>query len=439
MPLSLSFDALLFSLLAAAYLSLQFALPDFPKLLPTDLRAGALVTLALGGYWMLDLLPRRSRLMSRIIWTGKYAAVIVTIVIVVALPTTQAITQRHQTVPYRLAHDGLMQSESATQFMLSGRNPYEESYADTPIGQWDFNIGGVRVNPALEHYAYMPLTFLLPLPAQGLAQSLWGWFDQRWVYLLFFALMLAVGMRLVSDASRRISVLMILALNPLFVPFLVEGRNDVLSLFWLMLILLAMQRQRWTLAAVALALGCATKQYAWFLAPFFLIYVAGQGTVTAQLDRLKRPTIAFLGTLAVVILPWLLWNPSAFLGDILYFQSTPGGGGYPISGFSLGVLLLAVGVLRSPLTPFPYWLPQLVFSVPLLFVMLRRVKAHRQLSEMLIGYGLVLFTVAFFSQFFHDNYLGYIVTLMALAWLLANDRAAQDVGLPRPPTPSPGI
>jgi hypothetical protein len=426
MPLSISLDALLFGLLAAAYLSLRFALPDLPQLVPDDLRAGALVTLAVGGYWMLDLLPHRSRLMDRIIWAGKYLAVLVTIAIVVVLPTILAINQRHQTVPYQYAHDGLMQSESATQFVLSGRNPYDESYADTPIGQWNFNIGGVRVNPALEHYAYLPLTFLLPLPVQAIAHQLWGWFDQRWVYLLFFILMLALGTRLVSEANKRISLVMILALNPLFVPFLVEGRNDVLSMFWLVLSLLAMQRQRWTLAAVALALGCATKQYAWFLVPFFFAYIAGQGRAAEQFDRIKRPAGAFFGVLAVAILPWLLWGPTAFLGDIMYFQSTPVGGGYPVSGFSVGVLLLAVGVLRSPLTPFPYWLLQLVFGLPLLAIMLRRVMAHHQLGEMLIGYGLVLFIIAFFSQFFHDNYLGYIVTIMALAWFTAGDRVTQE-------------
>ena len=170
MPISISLDAILFGLLAAAYLSLRFGLSDVPQLLPDDLRAGALMTLAIGGYWMLDVLPRRSRLMHRIVWAGKYLAVLVTIVIVVVLPTLVAITQRHQTAPYRFAHDGLMQTESATQFVLAGRNPYAESYRDTPLGQWEFNIGGVRVNPALEHYAYMPLTFLLPLPVQGLAQ-----------------------------------------------------------------------------------------------------------------------------------------------------------------------------------------------------------------------------------------------------------------------------
>jgi hypothetical protein len=48
-------------------------------------------------------------------------------------------------------------------------------------------------------------------------------------------------------------------------------------------------------------------------------------------------------------------------------------------------------------------------------------------AEMLIGYGLVLFAIAFFSQFFHDNYLGYIVTVLALAWLVAVDRAIPEV------------
>jgi len=429
MPLSLSLDALLFGLLAAAYLALRFALPDLPQLVPDDLRAGALVTLAIGGYWMLDVLPRRSPLMHRIVWAGKYLAVVVTIVIIVVLPTILAINQRHQTAPYQFAHDGLMQSESATQFMLVGRNPYTESYRDTPIGQWEFNIGGVRINPALEHYAYMPLTFMLPLPVQAVAQQWWGWFDQRWVNLLFFALMLALSTRLASDPGKQISLVIVLALNPLFVPFLVEGRNDVLSLFWLVLTLVAMQRQRWLLAATALALGCVTKQYAWFLAPFFFVYLAGQGRWAEQFERLKRPVVIFLGTAALVVLPWLLWNPVAFVGDILYFQSTPAGGGYPVSGLSAGVLLLAVGVLRSPLDPFPYWLPQLMFSLPLLFVFLRRVKVHRDLREMLIGYGLVLFTVAFFSQFFHDNYLGYIVAVLALAWSITSTRAAQEVEL----------
>ena len=96
------------------------------------------------------------------------------------------------------------------------------------------------------------------------------------------------------------------------------------------------------------------------------MFVAGQGTRAEQFARLKRPAAAFLGTLAVAVLPWLLWNPAAFLGDIMYFQSTPLGGGYPVSGFSAGVLLLAVGALRSPLDPFPYWLLQLAFGVPLL-------------------------------------------------------------------------
>lgn len=427
MPLVLSLDALLFGLLVTAYLSLRFALPDFPQLVPDDLRAGALVVLAVGGYWMLDVLPRRSHLMERIVWAGKYLAVLITIVIIVVLPTILAINRRHQTAPYQFAHDGLMQSEAATQFVLTGRNPYDESYRDTPMGQWEFNIGGVRVNPALEHYAYMPLTFLVPVPLQWLAQQLWGWFDQRWVYLVCFAAVLVLCTRLTIDRSKQISLMMILAFNPLFVPYFVEGRNDVLSLFWLVVMLLAIQRRRWMLAALALALGCATKQYAWFLVPFFFIYLAGQGAWSEQFARLKRPALVFLSAAAVVILPWILWNPLAFVGDILYFQSGPASSGYPISGFSVGVLLLAVGALRSPLQTFPYWLLQLAFGLPLLFIMLRRVKAHRDLSEMLIGYGLVLFTIAFFSQLFHDNYLGYIVTVLALAWFVTDTRAIQEV------------
>jgi hypothetical protein len=203
MPLSLSLDALLFGLLAAAYLALRFGLPDFPQLVPDDLRAGALVTLMVGGYWLLDLLPRRNPLMQQIIQMGKYLAVAVTVIIVVVLPTILAINQRHQTAPHQFAHDGLMQSESATQFALAGRNPYIESYRNTPMGQWQFNIGGVRINPALEHYAYMPLTFVLPLPMQAHSGSGAGSISVG--CLIFFAATLVLSTRLSREPEKRLS------------------------------------------------------------------------------------------------------------------------------------------------------------------------------------------------------------------------------------------
>jgi uncharacterized membrane protein len=147
-------------------------------------------------------------------------------------------------------------------------------------------------------------------------------------------------------------LLLILALNPLFVPYFVEGRNDVLVLFWLVLLLILMQRQHWNAAAVVLALACATKQFAWLLVPFYLVYIAGHGSRSERLARLKQPAVLFSVVFALAILPWLLGNPAAFLGDITYLQSSLSRSGYPVSGFSFGA---AVGlqVVRSPTAPFP--------------------------------------------------------------------------------------
>lgn len=409
-PRGLSLDALLFALLAAPYLSMMF-LPPLPELLPEDLRSGALVVMCLGGYWLLDLLPRRPRL-RRVIGPGKYVLIALAVLVIVVAPTLAAIDARRQAERHEFAHDGLMQSESATQFVLLGRNPYVESYADTPMGKWEFDIGGVKINPGLEHYAYLPLTFLLPLPAQALAGDR---FDHRWVYLAFYAVMLILSARLTRDETRRLSLLLILALNPLFVPFFVEGRNDVLSLFWLVLIVLAVQRRQWALSAVWLALACATKQFAWFLTPFWLMLVAERGTRAEQWSRLKRPLAVLAGGTALLLGPWLLWDAAAFVGDVTYLQSGPAGGGYPVSGFSLGILLLAIGVMKSPLETFPYWLFQLAAALPLLIIMLRRQWREPSVTVMLMGAGLFTFVLGFFSQFFHDNHVGFIIAVMALA------------------------
>jgi hypothetical protein len=79
----------------------------------------------------------------------------VALAVIVILPTLQAVLLRHQTQPYQYVHDGLIQSEAATSLVLQGRNPYSETYYETPMAQWGFRAGGSTSNPALEHYAYM--------------------------------------------------------------------------------------------------------------------------------------------------------------------------------------------------------------------------------------------------------------------------------------------
>lgn len=413
--LVMSLDALLFSVLVAAYLPIRFG-NTMPQVVPDDARLTSLLVLAVGCYWLLDLLPDKSPALHRQTLISKAVIISLAIGLLVILPTIRAISLRHETQPYYYVHDGLIQSESAVQFVLSGKNPYVEDYRNTPLAQWGYHGGDSLANPALDHYAYMPLTFLLPLPFQVIIRPNLGWFDQRWVFLGVLVGVLIVATLLSRDSSKRLLLLMVIALNPLFVPFFIEGRNDVLPLFWILLTVLLVQRGNITASALTLALACATKQSAWFLAPFYLAYVSRGRSPGQRWQRLMRPLIVAVTAFGVIVLPWVFADPAAFFNDIFYFQSGLSSSGFPASGFSLGALLYGFGVIKSDTQPFPYWIFQLAASAPLLWFTLRRQWRAPDWRSAMIGYGLLVFSAAFFSQLFHDNYLGFIITILAIAF-----------------------
>jgi hypothetical protein len=87
----------------------------------------------------------------------------------------------------------------------------------------------------------------------------------------------------------------------------------------------------------------------------------------------------------------------------------------------LGTLLWAFGVLRPNADQFPFWFTQLAATLLVMSITLRRQWHQPVLSWALAGFGLSLFVVGFFSQFFHENYLGFIMSVMALAFLIEDD------------------
>ena len=122
--------------------------------------------------------------------------------------------------------------------------------------------------------------------------------------------------------------------------------------------------------------------------------------------------------LVLITGPFAYWG----LGDL--WQDTivyPGGGAvvnYPIRGYTVGVLLVALGSIPSAFAPFPFWILQLIFGLPLLIAMLRYQWRANRLGTMLVSAGLFLFGMGFVSRFFQNNYVGFLLTLMMLGFLL---------------------
>ena len=183
---------------------------------------------------------------------------------------------RQQSAPYLHAHDGLLQTEAAAQFVLAGKNPYVETYYQTPLALAPFDVKGLTVNPALEHFTYLPLTFLLPAALAGRA------WQQLRSALRAFDLLPAhalVATRLTQNPQKRLLLVMALGLNPLFVGPLVEGRNDVMVLSWLIFTWALLQRGKITASAITLALACGTKHPAVVFVPFYFVYSKPAGNL----------------------------------------------------------------------------------------------------------------------------------------------------------------
>ncbi len=348
--------------------------------------------------------------------------------------TALLINLRHQSVPWSYSHDGgVIQTESTIDYFLSGKNPYVEDYVDTPMAQWGIN----EYRTALYHYPYLPLTFVFSAPFYTLANATIGWFDERMVYLLLFALMLALIPKMVRGEEKTLLAVMFVGLNPIMAEDVIFGANDPFVLFWLVLAVWLLGRQKtpsaknYLLASAALGLASASKPTAWFLTPFWLLYllkdVWGARLIPPPSRRaaLAKTALRRAWTLPAValvfILPWLLWDAFAMYDDVWRWSAGQGETGYQIWGWGASNLVLGFGWVADRFAYFPFIIPQAIVSVPLLVGLAVRQLKENTIGTMLMAYVVFLLVFFFLSRFLQPNYLGFLGSVLALAYFIDPD------------------
>lgn len=391
---------------------------------------------------------RRARRVYRV----KLGIVLGLVLCLAVAPTLSSILTRHTEGPETNAHDGVLQIEAAISFLVDGQNPYAVTYEDTPLGAWRW--GHPYPNPALYYLAYLPVMFLSGVPLWALSEAALGWYDQRFLYLLAYVVALWAWHRLARDRTSGLIALAVVGLNPLTLPYFIEGRNDIVIVALLGLSLLALSRaeSRWglPLSGVFFGIACAAKQSIWFFGPFYLLYVwrslRSSGGSEGQAARVAIRRWLLPGAFAAIlfILPFFLWSPASFLEDTVSYLSGNVEHNYPIKtrgAYGLHVLLASPGFawlldsltsgplkflrplagtlkITSELQPYPFWIFQTVFALPVVVLALRKQLRGNTVALALAGYALTLLVYQYFSRFLHDNYIGYIVTVWALAYLI---------------------
>ena len=341
--------------------------------------------------------------------------------LIVALPMSARAWQRwHSPHPLQFAHDGgVIQTEESARFLLRGVNPYAADFSSTPLRE-------VAIPGILRHNPYLPASFLLPAPLIALADRLQVPFDQRMVYLLLYAAGVWLAPRAFLHRGAGELARTCFALNPLVVPYMVVGRNDIYVIAFLLFACVALVRRRALAFFLCLALACAVKQFAWFVAPFLLVCAWNAWPRPA----LRRGLLAGAGLFALLVMPFLAWNPTAFLDAIYRFNAGLLADSYPVGGtpgFGFAMLAAELGWAgRGAYLPLTPWL--LVTAAPLAVLALLRLRRRPVLADALLASFLVSFWVFFFSRVFNNNYFGVLAFLLQMGALAAASDALAEPG-----------
>lgn len=320
--------------------------------------------------------------------------------------------RQQNTAPLEVTvHDYPLANEAAVEFLLAGKNPYTEDYTQTQLVQWNPQWR----NPALYHMLSLPFAFIKSIPLYLIWQPLFSWYDDRLSHLVLYVMSLWAVYALFSEPLHKLTALIAFGLNPLFVPYFIEGRNDIVVLSLIIIAVFLLKKGKVPLSLIVLGLAATTKHTSWFIIVFFLSFLYYRGYF--QQHPLKK--IAPLGiTVALVMAPFIIWDWHSLYKDIYAYPSGLLATSYPIKGYGISPVLVGLGVIEHRQSYFPFGIVQAVFVAPLLIWLLWRQKKHNSHGDILLNGGLLTWAFFFFARFFNENYIGAIASVLALGALL---------------------
>jgi hypothetical protein len=304
-------------------------------------------------------------------------------------------------------HDGgVVQTELAGAALRRGENPYRMSFAGTSMARTaDSDAEGWRLtgydhNPAFDHVPYLPAVL-------GLA-ALWRHGDIRILYLaLALAYAWLLARRFPPGPERRLALLLAVC-NPLLLPYLVAGRNEVLLLLPLVLFGSFASDGRWRAAAWALGAALCFKQFAVAAVPFFVLWRRREWKQLWPVVALPLATC----------LPFLVWDARAFLEDAVLWSLGGAPDAYPVkwTGWGMSALAYGLNLVEEPRAANPFGWLALPAQLLALLLLGRRVWREPTAQEMLLASGVFLYVMLFTSRAFAFNYLIVPSLLLVLAW-----------------------
>src|SRR3989344_5648405 len=291
-------------------------------------------------------------------------------------------------------HDGVILTEASYRALISGENPYSVNFTGTLIGQKYFDT---QIRPTI-HYPYSPLMFLTSVPVFFVTERLFGIIDMRITLFVFFLLSAWIGALVVREKI-------------LFLIF--YGANEVILLFFLILVLYFLNGKKTVLASASMGLVAGTKLLFAPVVPLYFIYIflVHKKDRKAVILNLKK----FLLVSLLIYLPFLIWNSSDTLGALLSPWFGAGEELYPIAGFvGVAQFLTSLGVVTRTST-FPFLILFLPFEIIFLVFSFRFLKKSLSVHILTVLFAFNFILVLAFSRLVQTYYLAFISQILLLS------------------------
>ena len=228
----------------------------------------------------------------------------------------------------------------AAQELLAGKDPYTAFDLPAALAQFGINpelVTHYEDGSVLRSLNYPALNFLLVTPFIALGAT-----DIRWIYLAEILALVLVLLRKVRIPWRPLVAAGVVGNTVIVRQNILAGVDPT---WWAMLtVAWIFVESRW-LSPIAVGLAMASRQPAWFAAPF---YIVGIWKRSGRDEALRRAAIVAVAALAPN-LPFMIDNPAAFFDGV----------GAPMLG---ALAPYGVGFVRLGLDgPFPL-LPRAVYG-----------------------------------------------------------------------------
>ncbi len=351
----------------------------------------------------------------------KNTLLVVVLIIVLGGVSITAMFDRAKTAPLYGVHDIILQQEAAMRYVITGKNPYKETYFGTPMEAFHYaEIDNDKaVNPALYHFVMPPWYLVFPFAFYYTVRPVVGFFDGRMALLFTMGLLLIALWHWFKDKEVARLAVILTALSPAVIDYFVEGRSDVFALSWLIVSLVFLEKKRFIWSAVMMMLAILSKQTVWVMVPFYGMILWQRTMKRSAVFWSSVGVSLFAG--AMITLPFFLWDPRAFLDSVIFYLNGSSLHSYPVSGYGLSMVLYSAGIIRDIHAYYPFIIWQVLVCGPLFVFLARSLWAKSTQSRLMLTYSVFLIVFWYMSRYFNNSHLGYLSMLFVLAGLKGMD------------------